>query len=366
MPQNAINGQRPAVPDLAARALVPRGMVRVAPIMALPALLREKGVDPAPLLAEFGLTQAQFEEPDYTIAFELRSRLLARCAEATRCAHFGLLLGQRGGIESFGVIGYLMQSAPDVRTALQLAVRYFPLHNPNSTATLVERGRVVALSHTILVPGLEGREQLLGLSLGIMVNVMRTLCGHSWRPTEVRLAHARPRSVAPYAALVQAPVIFDTRDTAVVCLAHWLDRPLPTADPMLHILMRHRVADLELQASEGVASQLRRILPSLIDSRRVSADEAATSLGLGVRTLNRRLAREGTSFARLRDETFHSIAAQLLRGTRLPAGDIAEKLGYANAGAFTCAFRRWSGMTPTQWRATGTEAPVWPSAPGRL
>lgn len=325
----------------------------MAPTMALPVLLREKGVDPVPLLAEFGLTPAQFEEPDYTLAFEVRSRLMQRCAEATRCPHFGLLLGQRGGLASFGMIGYLMQSAPDVRTAVQLAVRFFPLHNPNSTATLVERGRVVALRHTILMPGTEGREQVLGLSLGIMVNVMRGLCGHSWRPTEVRLAHARPRSVAPYSALVQAPVIFDARDTAVVCLAHWLDRPLPTADPMLHILMRHRVADLESQSHEDVASQLRRILPSLIDSRRVSTDEAASSLGLGVRTLHRRLAREGTSFARLRDETFHSIATQLLRGTRLPAGDIAETLGYANAGAFTCAFRRWSGMTPTQWRAKG-------------
>jgi AraC-like DNA-binding protein len=341
-------------------------MVRMAPTMALPALLREKGVDPVPLLAEFGLTQAQFEEPDYTLSFDTRSRLLARCAEATRCPHFGLLLGQRGGMASFGMIGYLMQSAPDVRTAVHLAVRYFPLHNPNSTATLVERGRVVALRHTILMPVTEGREQVLGLSLGLMVNVMRGLCGHSWRAKEVRLAHARPRSVAPYAALVQAPVIFDTRDTAVVSLAHWLDRPLPTADPMLHILMRHRVADLESQAGEGVGSQLRRILPSLIDSRRASADEAATSLGLGVRTLNRRLAREGTSFARLRDETFHSIASQLLRGTRLPAGKIAEKLGYANAGAFTCAFRRWSGMTPTQWRANGTIAPVWSLAPGPL
>lgn len=338
----------------------------MAPTMALPALLREKGVDPVPLLAEFGLTPAQFEEPDYTLSFATRSRLLARCAEATRCPHFGLLLGQRGGVASFGMIGYLMQSAPDVRTALQLAVRYFPLHNPNSTATLVERGRIAAVRYTILLPGMEGREQQLGLSLGIMVNVMRALCGHSWRPTEVRLAHARPRSVAPYAALIQAPVIFDARDTAVVSLAHWLDLPLPTADPMLHILMRHRVADLESQSTEDVASQLRRILPTLIDSRSASVSEAATSLGLGVRTLNRRLAREGTSFARVRDETFHSIANQLLRGTRLPAGDIAEKLGYANAGAFTCAFRRWSGMTPTQWRATGAVAPVWSLTPRRL
>ena len=324
----------------------------MAPTMALPALLLDLGIKPRPLLAEFGLTPAQFEEPDYTLSFTTRSRLLARCAEATRCPHFGLLLGQRGGVGSFGMIGYLMQSAPDVRTALELAVRYFPLHNPNSTATLVERGSVAILSHAILLPEAEGRDQVLDLSLSLMVNVMRALCGHSWRPTEVRLAHARPRSVAPYTAFVGAPVTFDARETAVASQVHWLNRPVPTADPMLHMLMRHRVADLESQSGEDVASQLRRMLPSLIDSRRASLAEAAGSLGVGARTLNRRLAREGTSFARLRDEALHSMAVQLLRGTTLQAGDVAEKLGYAHASAFTSAFRRWSGMAPSQWRAS--------------
>lgn len=354
MARHAINRRRGPTPDIAARSLVPAGMVRIAPTMSVPALLREHGVDPVPLLAEFGLTLAQFDEPDYTLSFHTRSQLLARCAQASRCAHFGLLVGQRAGLGSFGLLGYLMQSAPDLRTALTLGVRHFRLHNPNSTSSLVVRRSVATFSHTLFELGVEGRAQVIDLSVGVMVGVVHALRGPGASPIEVRVAHARPRSVAPFREFVRAPVIFDTPDTAVVIPASWLDQPLPTADPMLHQLMKHRVAELQSQAGEALASQLRRVLPALIDARSAVVSEAAARLGIGARTLNRRLAAEGTTFARLRDETRHLMAVQLLRGTRLHAAEIAEKLGYANSSAFTSAFRRWSGQPPSRWRVAPT------------
>jgi AraC-like DNA-binding protein len=318
--------------------------------MSVPALLREHGVDPVPLLAEFDLTPAQFDEPDYTLSFHSRSLLLARCAQASRCPHFGLLVGQRVGLGSFGLLGYLMQSAPDLRAALTLGVRHFGLHNPNSTSTLVVRRSLATFSHSLFELGIEGRAQVIDLSVGIMVNVIRTLRGPDVNPVEVRIAHARPRSVAPFVGFIRSRVTFDAPETQVVIPSSWLDQPLPTSDPLLHQLMQHRVAELQSQAGEAVAIQLRRILPALIDARTAVVSEAAARLGMGARTLNRRLAAEGTTFAQLRDETRHSMAIQLLRGTRLRAAEIAEKLGYANASAFTSAFRRWSGEPPSRWR----------------
>ena len=357
MSRHAINRRRGPPPDLAARSLVPAGMVRIAPTMSVPALLREHGVDPVPLLAEFDLTPALFDEPDYTLSFHVRSLLLARCAQASRCPHFGLLVGQRAGLGSFGLLGYLMQSAPDLRTALTLGVRHFGLHNPNSTSTLVVRRSLATFGHTLFEIGIEGRAQVIDLSVGIMVNVVRMLFGPGADPAEVRIAHARPRSIAPFTEFVRARVVFDATATEVDIPSAWLDQPLPTSDPLLHQLMQQRVAELQSQAGEAVATQLRRILPALIDARTAVVAEAAARLGLGTRTLNRRLAAEGTTFARLRDETRHSMAIQLLRGTHLQAAEIAEKLGYANASAFTSAFRRWSGEPPSRWRGTTPAGP---------
>jgi AraC-like DNA-binding protein len=333
------------------RRLVPTGAVRIAPTMAIPSLLLEHGVDPVALLAEFGLAPAQFDEPESVISYASRARLLSRCAEAARCPHFGLLVGQRAGLSSFGLVGFLMQSAPDVRGALQVALEHFQLHNPNASVELIENDGFAHFGHTILRPDFVGREQVVDMSAAIMFNVLRMLCGHGEQPSEIRFARSRPPDMRPYQRFFRARLVFDASDTGLTAPARWLDRPLATADPLLHLMMRQRVMELVTQAGEGIVSRLRRQLPGLLAGRDATVTAAARNLGLAVRTLNRRLAAEGTSFAVLRDEARYAMARQLLQGTAMQVSEIAAQLGYANASALTTAFRRWSGRGPAQWRA---------------
>ena len=69
------------------------------------------------------------------------------------------------------------------------------------------------------------------------------------------------------------------------------------------------------------------------------------------RTLNRRLAGFGTTFRELVDESRYEAARQMLESSAMEVREIAAWLGYADASAFTRAFRRWSGTTPALWRA---------------
>jgi AraC-like DNA-binding protein len=79
---------------------------------------------------------------------------------------------------------------------------------------------------------------------------------------------------------------------------------------------------------------------------------AADRVGVSARTLSRRLAAEGTTFLRLREEACRSLAVQLLERTHMPASEIANQLGYSNPSAFTRAFQRWTGLGPAEWRAS--------------
>jgi AraC-like DNA-binding protein len=343
--------ERKAASVSAADGGVPTGMLRVATSMAVPALLQENGVDPAPVLRRFGLAPIDFAEPDNTIPYATLGRLLGRCAELTRCPHFALLVGQRAGISSLGAVGFLMQSSPDVRTAMGSAVRHLWAHNPNTTVQLVVDGSFASLSYGILEPGIEHHDQLLDMAIAIELNIMRALCGHEWRPTEVRFAHVRPRNTAPFRKLFAAPLVFDAGETALVFSSAWLDKTLSGADPLLHAMMQHLVDEFQRQAGEDLASQLRRMLPTLVSARGASIDVAAKRLGFAVRTLTRQLSREGTSFLKLREEVRYAMARQLLQGTNMPANQIADRLGYANASGFTRAFRHWSSLAPVAWRA---------------
>ena len=72
------------------------------------------------------------------------------------------------------------------------------------------------------------------------------------------------------------------------------------------------------------------------------------------RTLHRRLTEFDTTFQQLVDEGRFEIARQMLSNTSMVVGQIADSLGYADASAFTSAFRRWSGTTPAKWRENQT------------
>lgn len=342
----------PRVRSLVARQGLRDSRVRIAPTMSVPSLLEDLGVDPAVLLAEFGLKPAHFDDPDQSIPFGIRSALLGRCAEAARCGHFGLMVGLRGSTSVFGAVGFLMQSARDVRSALAVGTHHFRLHNPGVSLDCRESRSHCVFSYTILDDGGTGDEQTLDMAIAGMFKVMRNLCGYHWQPVEVRLAHARPRDVAPFRKFFQAPLVFDAEESALVFHSHWLEQSLATADPLLHLFMQQHVQDVEAALGEDLPERLRRLLPALVVRGQATAPAAARRLGVGVRTLNRRLAEAGTSFSGVHEESRYAIARQLLGNTRMPAGQIAARLGYANASAFTRAFRRWSGVTPVAWRAS--------------
>ncbi len=96
--------------------------------------------------------------------------------------------------------------------------------------------------------------------------------------------------------------------------------------------------------------RLQRLLRAKIHVGECSASSVAEMLSLHPRTLHRRLEAGGTSFRSLLEEVRFQMARDLLDHADLPLGQVAGSLGYADASAFTRAFRRWAGTTPGRWR----------------
>jgi AraC-like DNA-binding protein len=96
---------------------------------------------------------------------------------------------------------------------------------------------------------------------------------------------------------------------------------------------------------------LRRVLRAHLLTGSCSVDEVAGHFHMHRRTLSRHLKARGTGFHRIVEEERFEIACRLLANPRVTFGHIATTLGFSEASAFTRAFRRWSGQTPTAWRA---------------
>lgn len=126
------------------------------------------------------------------------------------------------------------------------------------------------------------------------------------------------------------------------------DRPFLTENHKIWLFfepsLRQRLADLDRTASmvERIRSSLLEALPA----GDVSMQSVGKRLGVGTRTLQRRLQEEGTSFQHTLDSVRSSLADHYLRKTMMSSAEIALLLGFEDANSFVRAFKGWTGTTP--------------------
>jgi AraC-like DNA-binding protein len=171
----------------------------------------------------------------------------------------------------------------------------------------------------------------------------------------VRLCRPLLVEIDPYRRFFRTRVRFGAEHNAVVFPASWLDHSLEGADARRHREILREIQNLEVRRAGDLVAQLQRVLRRLLvggaGQGETSLEQIAKLFAVHPRTLNRRLHARGTSFKALIDAARYDIARQLLRDTRLPIVEIAAALDYAESAAFVRAFHRWSGTSPTAWRA---------------
>jgi AraC-like DNA-binding protein len=314
-------------------------------------VLRDFGVDPDAVIRQAGLRPHLFDNGLNVIPIAALGTLLAACKAHSRCPHFGLLVGGRGTILSLGILGRLMQHSETVGDALRSLVSNLSRRHRGIVPSLSGGDRVVAFNFSLRQPDLEGADQILDGGLAFAVNALRSLIGAEWKPKEVLLPHERPENPDPYRRHFQAPARFAQRIAAIVFPAGDLDWRIAKADPLIREMLEDRIRQIRGSSRSELSDDVRRLLQTRLINTRCSAEEIADLLAMHRRTLSRRLKGSGDGYRAITNETRFEIARQLLEHSEVPLGHIAAALGYSEASAFTRAFRRWSGRTPTAWRA---------------
>lgn len=326
----------------------------MAPLLDLPKLLAEYGVESAATLRAAGVEPTLFADEDNSIAFSAAGRLLAQAAADSGCTTIGLALGRRLGLDVLGVLGHPARFAPDVETALRALILHLHLHDRGAVPALWVRGGNALFGYSIYCADVPGTQQVYDCALAVCNNIVGELAGDGWQATEVRLFRDAPEQLAPYRQCFRAPLRFQAQQAAVVFPAADLKRPLPAADPVAYAEAMRRLESLDSRSGSRLADKVQRVLRQLFTTGDLDAthrEGLARLFAIHPRTLNRRLRSEGTSFDALLTTTRYEIARHLLRDTGLPTIEIARRLGYSDSAAFGHAFRRWSGTTATAWRS---------------
>lgn len=279
--------------------------------------------------------------------------LLIAAAEHLQDPLLGLHLGQTIRPAHLGALGYVLRACDCLGTALLRIERYHRLvHDLNPITHQWQDG------HLALTWGIsKGRPGALFDEMGLsgFVEFGRRLCAQPMPLMRVDFVNPPPPDARPYTDYFGCTVRFAQPATQLVLPASSLVLPLQQADPVLLALMESQVAQAmaELpQASDSLIDQTRRAVANLAPHGMPELPDVARHMGLSPRVLYRRLAAHGQGFRELRESALQHMAEVHLADLRLSLSEVGALLGYTEQSAFSRAFKRWTGLSPLQWRQT--------------
>lgn len=308
------------------------------------------------LLDDAGLTQKDFTRPDTRFPAHRFTRVLSRLAKASNNPHISLRLAEATQPRMLGSTGFLISTSDTLGQALHILEEYLGILFESAHLRLEFSAEYDAgiESVRLLLALDEPQQNVTEFFLACLLNWPRWLTGQQIPIQCVELTHPEAEDPARYRQLFAAEVTFNKRENAVVFPAHYLTLPCTDANPELHQLHR-AFADALLgksQSRTALAAQVRHLIREqvLTQGETIRREEVARELGLSLRTLQRKLGELGTNFQTLYDETRKALCLEFIHQGDLSFGEIAFQLGFSNQSAFQKAFKRWTGIPPSQYR----------------
>src|SRR5437868_6713206 len=324
---------------------------RLRPILAA---VKGLGLDPMAVLDAAGLVRAVMHggAGERGITLAQYTAVWEAAVRASGCADLPMRAATALGPDSFGVVGFSCLLGPTVGEGFVRMTRVYRLLITAAHWSLDERGERLWIVFDLDSPPSLGARCAIEFALAELVHFTRLLASVPVEVVEVTFPHAPPADESGYRNLFRCPLAWNRERAAL-----FIDRTLfelrqSRADPYL-LAYFDRQADglLAKRASDkDTSARVRRLLVEALADGPPSADLVAKRLGVSPRSLRRRLADEGTSFHTLVEDTRNALAQQYLSDPKLTISEIAFMVGFSALSPFQRAFRRWTNLTPGEYR----------------
>ena len=315
-------------------------------------LVRRRGLSPERMCKGLGFSLEELQDSAFQISYRQASLLIRRVQQAVGDPALGLSVGSRQTVVSWGVPGLAMLTCQTLREA----VVHIHAHQREAGAMLTHRvwesGKDIVIEVSPRSYDPELNVFLIDEALAGAVAVVRTLVGDRFGPKRVELVHSRPRHAAAYAAFFRCPVRFGAEANRLISDTAWLEWRLPGYGEFAARSLReklNRLMDKPSEHSELVEFMSTHLRTHLDEPRALA--ETARQFNISERTLRRRLADLSVSYRDLVSRIRYERARDLLERGRMTVREIGLATGFDDVRSFRRAFKRWSGVLPSEIRA---------------
>ena len=330
--------------------MIPTSLATLGQIVA--GVLEIYGLDAPAMFERHGIDPALLRNPDARIPARSWDSLAREAAEHIPDPAFGLLAARCWHPSNLGALGYAWLTSSTLRTGLGRLVRYWRLLGEASSTRLEESSAGVSIVLARQAPDAVSSAVLVDFVMSLLVDMCRMNAGSSLRPVSVRLRRVRPKGSEVYRRHFGCVVHFGADRDSFTLARKDVDRTLPTSNRQLAAtldqILVERLAHLD---KRNVVARCQARLLDQLSSGEVSENVMAEQLHMSRRTLQRKLADADLTFQKLVDDTRRDLAMRHLDDPRHSVTDVTFLLGFSQQSAFTRAFKRWTGISPTEYRA---------------
>ena len=269
--------------------------------------------------------------------------------------NFGLHFGKEIANSYFGgnILFSMMTNSATVGNALEIFCRYHTLMEDSILPKMKVGDDFAFLSWESIDPHFEISRHISEALLCAYVYIIRRITENNSGLLEVRFRHLRPKDIREHKEVFLVPLLFDQPKNELVIEKNTLNLPVFLADPKLLETIEHLAKNLldRLYPRNIWTDKVISLISKLLSGgEKTDIKTIAATLAVSARNLQNRLKEEKTSYQRIIDQVRKEVALNYLTQKDVTICDIALLLGFSEQSAFNHAFKRWSGLTPGQYR----------------
>jgi AraC-like DNA-binding protein len=313
-------------------------------------LIELYGIDSVSFLKEIGIEPSQLIEPKARISARISDIAFAKAALLIQEPAFALRAAECWHPSNLGALGYAWLSSGTLRTGLKRferfahilgKVSYRCVDAPDGLHFMYSHGRGDA----------PYAYAIADFIMSLVIGLCRRNYGDSLALLAAHLRRPQPDNPAPYQDFYRCPVFFDANENSIVLQHDVADAPLCTGNHEIAATFDAILTEQLAKLTEtDIPTRCKSYLLQQLTSGAPSEEDLADAMNMSRRTLQRKLGELGLTYSDLLDQTRFDLALRYLEDQERSVTEVTFLLGFSEQSAFSRAFKRWSGKSPSTYR----------------
>ena len=299
-----------------------------------------------------GLDPKKLKDANARYSVQQMQRLWRTAVDLTGDPMFGIRVAGYWHPTTFHALGYSWMASGSLKEAMERAARYSKVVSDLVQLTFEYVNGAYKFNIGVLAENYNPVPESVDAAAAVFVHMTRLVYGDEINPILVTLPRKKPTTAKEFSEFFNAPIEYEALDTALFFIDAQIEKSLPTGNVELAHANDKIVKDyLSHLDRTHVAMQVKSKIVDLLSSGMVTEQDMANALNLSLRSLQRKLREEGTSYKEILEETRRDLATKYIQNSRLSISEISFLLGFSEISNFSRAFKRWNGRAPSEFRS---------------